>query len=299
VLRAKNLAPATTGEKLTSQCERGRFGLFGRLREACGSKQIHHPNEPRSAFLINSLISLLLFRYVARARLSGAARNGRYCKVRCEFVKDFRRLSDSSLDRRSAAVGQTRMWSGAGTRSSLNEIFASPEYRIEPGVMKIDGLAKPPSSRDLRVLMPDHYNLLLYYDGSPESRSALLRVTRLGNALAATVHVLSVVDIDSVVGYCIGFVSDMACRHLEDEANRVLNEALQHLGDSGIVARGHVAAGNVVDNMARFAGLLNADLLVLGHRNPRGLASWFSNLSRHAALVERAVGRVVITVPLD
>jgi hypothetical protein len=35
--------------------------------------------------------------------------------------------------------------------------------------------------------MPNHFNLLVYYDGSPESRSALLRVTRLGFALAATV----------------------------------------------------------------------------------------------------------------
>jgi nucleotide-binding universal stress UspA family protein len=48
--------------------------------------------------------------------------------------------------------------------------------------------------------MPDHYNLLVYYDGSPESRSALLRATRLGYALTATVHVLSVVDIGSAIG---------------------------------------------------------------------------------------------------
>jgi nucleotide-binding universal stress UspA family protein len=59
--------------------------------------------------------------------------------------------------------------------------------------------------------MPDHFNLLVYYDGSPESRSALMRATRLGRALAATVHVLSVVDIGSAVGFSVGYISDLAC----------------------------------------------------------------------------------------
>jgi nucleotide-binding universal stress UspA family protein len=51
--------------------------------------------------------------------------------------------------------------------------------------------------------------------------------------------------------------------------------------------------------MANYAGLLNADLLVLGHRNPRGLARWLGQPSNHAELVKRAAGRAVITVPLD
>jgi nucleotide-binding universal stress UspA family protein len=147
--------------------------------------------------------------------------------------------------------------------------------------------------------MPDHYNLLVYYDGSPESRSALLRVTRLGYALTATVHVLSVVDIGSAVGCSVGYVSDMACVQMEGTAKQVLMEALDHLKDSGMVARGYVAVGNVADSMARYAGLVDADLLVLGHRNPRGLARWWGQPSNHAQLVKRAAGRAVITVPLD
>ena len=147
--------------------------------------------------------------------------------------------------------------------------------------------------------MPDHFNLLVYYDGSPESRLALLRVTRLGCALTATVHVLSVVDIGSAVGCSVGYLSEMACLQMEGAAKQVLKEALDHLRESGTVARGYVAAGNVVDSMARYAGLLNADLLVLGHRNPRGLARWWGQPSNHTELVKRAAGRAVITVPLD
>jgi nucleotide-binding universal stress UspA family protein len=147
--------------------------------------------------------------------------------------------------------------------------------------------------------MPNHFNLLVYYDGSPESRSALLRVTRLGFALAATVHVLSVVDIGSAVGSSCGYISDVTCLQMEGAAKETLKEALDHLRASGTVARGHVAVGNVVDSMARYAGLLNADLLVLGHRNPRGLARWLGQPSNHAELVKRAAGRAVVTVPLD
>lgn len=80
---------------------------------------------------------------------------------------------------------------------------------------------------------------------------------------------------------------------------QILKEALNHLRESGTVACGYVAVGNVVDSMANYAGLLNADLLVLGHRNPRGLARWLGQPSNHAELVKRAAGRAVITVPLD
>ena len=147
--------------------------------------------------------------------------------------------------------------------------------------------------------MPGYYNLLVYYDGSPESRLALLRVTRLGCALSATVHVLSVLNIDTAISRSVGFVSDTACLLMEDEAREAQTQALEHLRENGVVAHGYVATGNVVDSMARYASLLNADLLVLGYRNARGLARWFGEPSHHAALVKRAVGRAVITVPFE
>lgn len=147
--------------------------------------------------------------------------------------------------------------------------------------------------------MSSNYNLLVYYDGSPESRSALLRTTHLGCALTATVHVLSVVDIGSAVGSSFGYLSDIVCSQIESEARQTLKEAMDHLGRSGTVGRGYVAVGNVVDSMARYAVLLNADMLVLGHRNTRGLARWWAQPSNHAELVKRAAGRAVITVPLD
>jgi nucleotide-binding universal stress UspA family protein len=147
--------------------------------------------------------------------------------------------------------------------------------------------------------MSSHYNLLVYYDGSPESRAALLRATQLGYALTGTVHVLSVVDIGSAIGSSHGYLSEVVCSQLESAAKEVLKEAMDHLRDSGTVAYGHLAMGNAVDSMARYASLLNAELLVLGHRNPRGLARWWGPRPYHVELVKRAAGRAVITVSLD
>jgi nucleotide-binding universal stress UspA family protein len=86
---------------------------------------------------------------------------------------------------------------------------------------------------------------------------------------------------------------------MEDDAKQTLKEALDQLRENGTVACGYVAAGNVVDSMARYAQILNADLLVLGHRNQRGLARWWGQPPNHAELVKRAAGRAVVTVPLD
>jgi nucleotide-binding universal stress UspA family protein len=147
--------------------------------------------------------------------------------------------------------------------------------------------------------MPVYHNVLVYYDGSTESRSALPHVARLGSALATTVHVLSVVDVGSAVGASLGYLLDMACLQMEDNAKQALKEALDYPRESGTVARGYLAAGNVVDSMARYARMLNAELLVLGHRNQRGLAGLWPQPANHAELVKRAAGRAVITVPLD
>lgn len=147
--------------------------------------------------------------------------------------------------------------------------------------------------------MPVYHDVLVYYDGSNESRAALQYVARLGSALAATVHVLSVVDIGSSVGASLGYLSDMACLQIEGNAKQTLKEALDYLRESGTVARGYLAAGHVVDSMAEYAQVLNAELLVLGHRNQRGLAGLWPQSANHAELVKRAAGRAVITVPLD
>jgi nucleotide-binding universal stress UspA family protein len=200
--------------------------------------------------------------------------------------------------------------SHANERSFGARIFCDGEPLRATKKLRFSGIPRPPRcyancnanetafAQPFEGPMPDQYKLLVYYDGSPESRSALLRVTRLGYALTATVHVLSVVDIGSAVGSGLGHLSDAMCSQMEGAAKQTLEEALDHLRLSGTVACGYVAVGNVVDSMARYAGLLNADLLVLGHRNPRGLAKWWRQPSNHAELVKRAAGRAVITVPL-
>jgi nucleotide-binding universal stress UspA family protein len=147
--------------------------------------------------------------------------------------------------------------------------------------------------------MQGQKNMLIYYDGSEEAGSALRRVGRLAPALAAQIHVLTVADIASAMAWSTGMLTDIAYDRIESAARLVLHEALDIMTKSGLMAAGHVAFGNVVDSIVKHADLLNADVIVVGHRSRRGLARWWSASPTHAELLERASGRAVMAVPME
>jgi nucleotide-binding universal stress UspA family protein len=70
-------------------------------------------------------------------------------------------------------------------------------------------------------------------------------------------------------------MTDIAYDRIESAAQLVLREALDLTTRSGLMAAGHVAFGNVVDSIVTHADLLNADVIVVGHRTRRGLARWW------------------------
>jgi nucleotide-binding universal stress UspA family protein len=147
--------------------------------------------------------------------------------------------------------------------------------------------------------MRGHQSILIYYDGSQEAGSALRRMGRLASAPTTQIHVLTVADTTSAIAWSTGMMSDLTYIEIEATAQMVLNEALDMLTKSGIMAAGHVAFGNVVDSIVQRADLLNADVIVVGHRGRRGLARWWSTSPTHAELLERASGRAVMAVPME
>ncbi len=141
--------------------------------------------------------------------------------------------------------------------------------------------------------------ILLYYDGTREARVALQRAADFAHALDAHTDVLAVVDTGAALAATGWYLSDLACATIQDQALITLREALDHMAGNGIEAKGHVAFGDVVDSISRHAGMLNSDMLVVGHR-PRGkLARWLGGGYAHTDLVERCSGRVVVTIPCD
>ena len=74
-------------------------------------------------------------------------------------------------------------------------------------------------------------------------------------------------------------------------------EALDHLEESGVPVRGHMACGDVVDSISTHAGMLDSDILVVGHRTRTGLSRWWNRGVAHDHLMARCNGRLVVSIP--
>ncbi|QCP54849.1 universal stress protein [Trinickia violacea] len=138
--------------------------------------------------------------------------------------------------------------------------------------------------------------MLLVYDGTDEAKSALLRCAELSVALAARVDVVTVVNFADDNAMCGGMLSSAAMTQLEDQARSALREAIDALGVNGVVARGHVVFGGVLEAITRMVDLLQSDVIVVGHRTRSWLERWYHGRALHVDLVERVKGSMIVTV---
>lgn len=136
--------------------------------------------------------------------------------------------------------------------------------------------------------------ILLCYDATPEGQRALRCGAMLARQLQAETHLLSVLD---VTYWPCGFdvLSSMKFEMDEMEAKKTLDQGLDRLRVWGVTATGHSVVGSAVDQIARLANLLHADLIVIGH-HPHGLFSrWWSG-ENHALLLDRVSCDVLFEV---
>ena len=120
-------------------------------------------------------------------------------------------------------------------------------------------------------------NILLCYDGTPESRKALTRGAELAVSLRATATVLSIVPgglsdptlTASLAGNpCIG--------NTHSGFQRYLDEAVQWLLNRGVEARGILSNGDFTEQILHYSKLLHIDLIVVGHYPNVGSDFWWS-----------------------
>jgi nucleotide-binding universal stress UspA family protein len=144
--------------------------------------------------------------------------------------------------------------------------------------------------------MTSSQRILIYYDGTEEARSAIVRASRIALALDAHIHVLTVIETSAAIVSTSGMLCEPTYVLIENRARDVLQEAIDHVTASGIKVSGHFAVGNVIERIAQHAEMLDADMLVVGHRRRYGLARWLGGAPTYSELVDRAQGRTVITV---
>ena len=144
--------------------------------------------------------------------------------------------------------------------------------------------------------MSNASRILLFYDGTTEAKSALLRCASLSMALSAVVDVVTVVDCIGTGAQTGGILSEVLVSHLEANARSALKDAIDELGVNGIFARGHVVFGQAADAISRMIELLSSDLIVVGHRAKTGFARWYGGRPLHLDLLERLKGAMIVTV---
>lgn len=141
--------------------------------------------------------------------------------------------------------------------------------------------------------------ILLYYDGSPEARSALHCAADLALAFDAHTDILVVASADSAISASVGYLSDMAFVAIRDTTLAALQEAVDHMTKNCISARGHVSFGDVVSSISEQAELLSADMLIVGHRTRSRFARWLGWGVAHADLIDRCNGLPIVTIACD
>jgi nucleotide-binding universal stress UspA family protein len=117
--------------------------------------------------------------------------------------------------------------------------------------------------------------IVLAYDGTREGRTALREGALLAKGCGAQVFLLSVVA--ETAGLQISeSAAPGAFDHERAAYATVLQEGLERLRARGANAEGRLVKGEPAPVIAAFAREVGADLVVVGHREQRGLARWWS-----------------------
>ncbi|MEN9776051.1 MAG: hypothetical protein RL322_3121 [Pseudomonadota bacterium] len=139
--------------------------------------------------------------------------------------------------------------------------------------------------------------ILLAYDGSEAGRTALLECRDLAAMTQSEVHLIAVVQpIPAAVLYEV-VISDMPDAGEETEQYRqVLDEGVALLRERGFPAQGHLARGEPVEQITEAARRIEADLIIVGHRRPKGWADRWWRGSIGASLMDATHCSVLIAM---
>ena len=135
--------------------------------------------------------------------------------------------------------------------------------------------------------------ILLAFDGSPDGREALVQAESLASACGAAVHLLAIIDPSEnmLIVEAMPSIPDNQAFVIQS----VLDEGVKRLRGAGCSATNELKFGKPADQIVSSAAEINADLIVVGHRNQGTLARWL-NGSVGEAIVHHPPCSVLIAV---
>lgn len=139
--------------------------------------------------------------------------------------------------------------------------------------------------------------ILLAYDGSQSGQKALLDCRDIAQWSRASLTLIAVMPPQRQVIAAEGFIYEKSVIDQEREKYRgILNDGLRRLVESGHEAHGEVLYGETVDEIARYARQIEADLIVVGHKHLEGWAArwWRGSVSK--SLIAHAPCSVLVAI---
>ncbi len=134
--------------------------------------------------------------------------------------------------------------------------------------------------------------ILVAYNGTPESRSALQECIRLGPAPSTEIHLLVVVNPPPSV--VIGEYAMVAMAGVEEEIQAEkqkmehdLNDGSSFLRAAGLEVQTHIEVGEPVPTIAELVDQLGIELVIVGHSRHQSLAMRWWRGATDALLVEK------------
>lgn len=139
--------------------------------------------------------------------------------------------------------------------------------------------------------------ILVAYNGTPESRSALDEAVRLAPDASVEVHLAGVVHYPSAYLLAGEYVPEVALADEREHMEADLKAAHAVLAGKGLNVINHLVVGEPVEVITKLVAELSIDLLILGHPRSKSFAMRWWRGSVDAILIERV--RCSILVAAD
>ena len=119
-----------------------------------------------------------------------------------------------------------------------------------------------------------YQKILLAFDGSPDGREALIQPENLASACGATVHLLAIIDPSEsmLIVEAMSFIPE----NQRFVIQAVLDEGVKRLRRVGCTATSELRYGKPAEQIILSAREMDADLIVVGHRDQGTLARWLN-----------------------
>jgi nucleotide-binding universal stress UspA family protein len=140
-----------------------------------------------------------------------------------------------------------------------------------------------------------YQKILVAYNGTPESRSALHECIHIDPPSSAEIHLLAVIQL-SPYGMAGGYAPEVECSAKTQIMEQELAAGQALMAAAGLKVATHLKIGEPVDVIGALADQLGIELVIVGHSRHKTFAARWWRGSTDAMLVERVKCSILVAV---